>query len=172
MPEDQILAVETSGYERQSRKGSGADEKRPKCERESFSQAAHLEHIVLVVLSQDHDTCTQEKESFEKSMSREMEDGSRPSANAESEEHVADLADRRIGQDALDVPLHECAATGDQERSGTDDGDSGLHDGSQGDQHMGTGYEVNTGGDHGRGMDQGADRRGASHRIRKPSLQR
>ena len=44
--------------------------------------------------------------------------------------------------------------------------------GRQGEQPVRARDQIDAGGDHGRRMDQGADRRWAGHRVRQPGLQR
>ena len=56
-------------------------------------------------------------------MRHEVEDGSRPGTDAQGEEHIADLAHRGIGEDALDVPLGERADPGNEQGYCSYDGD-------------------------------------------------
>ena len=48
-PQDQVLAVEAGGHQRQRRQRGGPDEKGPEDRRQPLSQPAHLEDVLLVV---------------------------------------------------------------------------------------------------------------------------
>ena len=64
----------------------------------------------------DHDPGAQEEEGLEKGVGHEVKDGGGPRAHPQGQEHVADLAHGRIGEDALYVLLREGARPGDEER--------------------------------------------------------
>jgi len=59
-----------------------------------------------------------------------VENGCRPRAYTEGQEHVADLADGRIGEDSLDVRLGCGAEAGQKERCRTDEATSSCTDGA------------------------------------------
>ncbi len=101
-----------------------------------------------------------------------MEDGGTAVADGEGAGHVAELADRRVGQDPLDVVL------GERGEAGAGHGDGGHHGE---DHHRGlgrlehrqeTGDEVDPGGHHRRGVDQRRDGCRARHRVGEPGVQR
>jgi len=93
--------------------------------------------------------------------------------HTQTNEHVAQLADRREGQHALEIVLRE----GDQR--GEDGGDA-AHPGhnekcrraSRREEREGTRYHVDASRDHRGGVDQRADGRRAFHRGRQPDMQR
>src|SRR6476661_9860619 len=115
-----------------------------------------------MVQSLDDDAGREKEQSFEKGMSHEMKDRGRPGTNPQRQEHVADLADRGIREDPLDVRLRERTETSEEQRRCADHRYSQLHGWRQGVQHMGPRNEVDARGYHRRGMDQGAGRRWAS----------
>ncbi len=89
-----------------------------------------------------------------------------------ADEHVADLAHRGAGQCLLDLVL------GGRDPGAHDHGDHthGEHDrdgsGAQVEDRVAANDQVDTRGDHGRGMDQGGHRGRALHRVEQPRLQR
>ena len=120
----------------------------------------------------DHRAGAEEEQGLEEGVSHEVEDRRRPGADPEGEEHVADLADGGVGEHAFDVGLDQRAASREQQGRRTDDGDDGHGERRQHEDHVGAGDEIDTGGDHGRGVDQGADRGRAGHGVGQPGLER
>lgn len=114
----------------------------------------------------------EEEKRLEGAVREEMEDGRAPVAHGQRARHVAELADRGVGEDAFDVVLRE----GGERRA--DHGDRGHHGehgerrGRGGEHGEETGHEVDTGGDHRRRVDQRGDGGGAYHGIRQPGVQR
>ena len=114
----------------------------------------------------------EEQQRLEGAVREEVEDGGTAVADGEGAGHVAELADRRVGEDALDVVLGERgeprADHRDSGHDGEDDhrGRGGLEDGEE------PGDEVDAGGDHRRGVDQRGDGCGARHRVGQPGVQR
>ena len=93
------------------------------------------------------------------------------SPHAHAQEHVTQLADGRIGQDLLDIVLAESDG-GRIDRGGhTDDGHDRHGDGRHAVEHIAPGDHIDPGRHHGGCMDQGADRRGTLHGIRKPDVE-
>ena len=96
----------------------------------------------------------------------------RERADAEGEEHVSQLRDGGVGQHALDVVLHQGDGGGKQRGECADDR-HGLHRaGSKHEQRIRARHHVHAGGDHGRGVDQGGNRRGAFHGVGQPDVER
>src|SRR5664279_386177 len=101
-------------------------------------------------------------------MDHEIEDRSRPCPHAKCEEHVADLADGRIGQDTFQVMLCQCTESCYQKRECADDSYCCLHCRSQRKEDMRSCYEVNACCHHRGCMDEGTYRRRSGHGVRKP----
>ncbi len=105
-------------------------------------------------------------------MGHQMEHRRRPGAGSEGQEHITDLTNSGVGEDALDIALGHRRKTGHQQGGQADEGHQHLHRRRQFEQNMGASNQIDTCGHHGGGMDQGADRGRADHRIRQPGLQR
>ena len=121
--DDEVLAVEAVGDERQRRKGGGADGEGPEHGGQLAAEPAHLEDVVLVGERLDDHAGAEEEQGLEEGVRHEVEHARLPAGHAERQEHVADLADGRVGERALEVVLHERAEAGQQQRHGADDGD-------------------------------------------------
>ena len=67
-------------------------------------QAAHLAHVVRVD-GVNHRAGAQEQQALEERVRDQVEQAGDPAAQAEGEHHVAELADRGVGEHALDVDL-------------------------------------------------------------------
>ena len=64
----------------------------------------------------DDGTRAQEQQRFEKRVREQVEDARRISADAAGDEHVAELRAGRVGDDALDVVMHEADGGGEERR--------------------------------------------------------
>ena len=93
-------------------------------------------------------------------------------ADAERHEHVAELRAGRIGDDALDVVLHEADGRREEGGDGADEGHDGQRRVRQLEERRQPRHHEHAGGHHGRGMDQRRDRRRAFHGVRQPGVQR
>ena len=89
---------------------------------------------------------------------------------ADGHDHVAELRERRVGEDALDVVLLDGDERREQRGEAADVGDDVQRVGVEQKQHPAK--HVNAGGHHRRGVDQGGDGRRAFHRVRQPDMQR
>ena len=114
----------------------------------------------------------QKQQGFEERMGHQMENRGRVGADAGAEEHIAELADRRIGEHPLDVVLHEADRRGKERRGAADHADDTQGDGGEIENEMVAHDHVDAGRDHRGGMDERADGRGALHRIRQPRIER
>lgn len=141
---------------------------------DAVTQVAHAGHDGQRVGADgvDDHAGGEEQQRLEGAVGQEVEDGGSAFADGEGTGHVAELADRRVGEDAFDVVLGERG----ERRAGHGDGG---HDGE--DRHRGlggreereeTGHEVDTGGDHRRSVDQRGDGGRARHRVGEPGVQR
>ena len=127
---------------------------------------------MLLAEALNNDAGGEEQQRLEEGVRHEMEDGGRPGADPERQEHVADLADRRVGQDALEVGLIERAEAGQKQRQRADHRDGELDRRREIVEHMRAGDQIDARRHHGRGVDERADRRRAGHRVGQPGLQR
>ena len=72
-----------------------------------FLSAAHVAHVLLAAHGVDHRAGAEEEQGLEERVREQVEDRDPVRADAERQEHVAELADRRVRQHALDVVLHQ-----------------------------------------------------------------
>src|SRR5258708_31109487 len=107
--------------------------------------------------------CSEEEQSFEEGVGHQVKDAGGKGADSAGQEHVAELADSGVGEDALDVGLHEADGGGEDGGGAANDGDDEHGGGRMGEENVRAGGDVNSGGDHGGGGEQGGDRRGALH---------
>ena len=119
----------------------------------------------------DHGAGAKEQQRLEPGMGEEMEDAAAIVADALGHEHVAELRAGRIGDDALDIGLYQGDGRGKEGGGGADDGDQAERDRRQLEQRREPGHHEHAGGDHGRGVDQGRDRRRPFHGVWKPGVQ-
>src|SRR6267142_4657482 len=68
-----------------------------------FAEPAHAVHVLLAAHGVNHAARREEEKCFEKGMRHQMKNASGERANATSEKHVAQLADRGIRQNLLDI---------------------------------------------------------------------
>src|SRR5512146_1077115 len=72
-----------------------------------LTQASHFPDVLFTGKGMDHRSGGEEQKGLEEGMRHEVKDGGGIRAHAASQERVSQLADSRIGQDALDVGLNE-----------------------------------------------------------------
>ena len=108
--QNRVLA-EKSGQRRNARNRDRRDHERPRRDRNLAPQRAHLAHVLLAGHRVDHAARTEEEQRLEERVGHQVENAGGERAHAQRQEHVAELADRGIGQHALDVVLHQAHAS-------------------------------------------------------------
>ena len=114
----------------------------------------------------------EEQERLEERVGHQVVDARGVRADADADEHVAQLAHRRVGQHALDVGLDEPDRRGEDRGQHPDPGDHVEGDARPLEERVGARDEVDAGRHHGRRVDQGRDRRRALHGVREPRVER
>ena len=113
----------------------------------------------------------EEEERLEEGVGHEVEDGGGVGGDSAGEEHVAELGDGGVGEDALDVVLDHADAGGEEGGGGADDGDDAEGVGGAVEEDVAAGDHVDAGGDHGGGVDEGGDGGGAFHGVGEPDVE-
>ena len=88
------------------------------------------------------------------------------------DEHVAELADGRISEDAFEVGLRERDQRGQEACEPANRGDHDLRVRRVAEQRRAAGDQVDAGRHHRRRVDEGRDRRRAFHRVGQPDVER
>ena len=78
-----------------------------------------MTHVLVVMHAVDDRARTEEQQRLEEGVGDHVEDGGDVGADADSQEHVAELADRRVRQHLLDVVLGDGDGGGEQCRERT-----------------------------------------------------
>ena len=167
--EDAVLREEAGCHIGQAGDGAHARQEGGMGDRHLLPEAAHLAHVLLVVTAVNHAARAKEHERLEEGVRREMEEGGVPGPDAKPEEHVAQLADRGVGQHALDVVLAERDEACHERRDRPHRRDH--HQDVRREHRHRAPDEVHACRDHGGCVDQCADRRRAFHGIRKPDME-
>ncbi len=121
--------------------------------------------------SQDHHPSPQEEEGFEKGVGHKMEDSRRPGPHPQRQKHIANLADGRVSQHPLDIPLGQGAEPGQEQRHSADEGYNYHDHRGQAKEAMHTGDEINACSNHRGRVDESTNRRGTGHGVGQPGLQ-
>ncbi len=169
--DDRVLREE-AGERRNSHERQRADQERARGPRELPSEAAHLADVLLVRERMDHEPGRQEEERLEEGVRHQVEETGAIRTQPGRDEHVADLAHRRVRDDALDVRLDEGDQTGDEERDPSEHRRQVKNRRCKLEEDVGTGDQVDAGGHHRGGMDQGRHRGRTLHGVRKPGMER
>ena len=171
MFQDQVLAEET-GQQRKAGDRQTARRERAVRDGHGTPQPAHAADVLFLVHAVDDAAGAQEQQGLEEGVRHDVEHRGRVRPHPEAEKHVAELAHRGVGQHFLDVGLHQRDRGREQRGRRADDGHHAQRGRRQGVQKVQAGDQIDAGGDHRRGMDQRADRRGASHGVGQPDVER
>ena len=114
----------------------------------------------------------EEQERLEERVGDQVVDARRVGAHPDADEHVAQLAHRRVGQDPLDVGLDEPDRRREDRGQDADPGDHVEGHAGPLEERVGARHQIDAGGHHGRGVDQRRDRRRALHGVGEPDVER
>ena len=135
-------------------------------------ERAHAPHILLAAHGVNHRAGAEEEQGLEEGVREQVEDRDPVRADAQRQEHVAKLADGGVGEHALDIVLHQPDGGGEDRGERAHRGDDGQHLRRELEQRGRARHHVDAGRDHGGGVDQGGDRRGAFHGVGQPDVER
>ena len=127
LPENLVLGEE-AGEAGNAGDGHAADPHGPEGDRDLVLEAAHAPHVLLAAHGVDHGAGAEEEQRLEEGVGEQVEDRDPVGADAERQEHVAELADGGVGEDALDIGLHQRDAGGQDRGEGADGSDDGGGD--------------------------------------------
>ena len=125
LPENFIFG-EKSGEGRDARDRQRGDEHRQISGGDAFAKIAHVAHVLFARHRMNHRARAEEEQGFEEGVGEDVEDGGGKCANTKRQEHVAELRDSGVSEDALDVVLHQTDRGGEDGGERADDGD-GFH---------------------------------------------
>ena len=163
---------EEAGEARHARDGERSDQEGASGDRHLLLQTTHVTDAQLPVQAVHDGPRTEEQQGLEEGVGHEVEDSRRKGADADADDHVADLGDRRVREDLLEVLLDERDRRGEQtghaadQRNHVQCGGSDDVEGRQSSDH------VHAGGDHRGGVDEGRNRRRTGHGVRQPDVER
>ncbi len=158
--EDLVLRPEAR-ERRHAGDGEPADDEGARGDRHELAERAHAAHVLLVVHAVDDRAGAEEQQGLEEGVGDHVEDGDPVATDADGQEHVAELADRRVGQHLLDVGLGHGDGGREQRGDHADPGDERGQPRRGGVQHrVDAHHQVDAGGDHGGGVDERRHRRG------------
>ena len=136
------------------------------------AEAAHLADVLLAVQVVDHHPGGEEEERLEERVRDEVEHREAVRSDARADEHVADLAHRRVRDHALDVPLDERDDAREEQRREPEQRREMLNVGRGLEDGVRAADQVHARRDHRRGVDQGRDGSRPLHRVGKPGVER
>ena len=112
MGHDFVLAPKP-GQRRNAGDRDGADHEQLMRPGNLRGQAAHFANVLLAGQGVNDGPGRQEQQGFKKRMGHEVKNRGRVGSDTRSQEHVAQLADGRIGQDTLNVGLDQADRGGE-----------------------------------------------------------
>jgi len=104
--EDGILGEETC-KEGNAGDGECGHQHGPVRPADLLAQTAHAAHVLLAAHGVNHAACCKEEKRLEERMGHQVENARGECANAAREKHVAQLADRRVRENFLNIRLHQ-----------------------------------------------------------------
>ena len=169
---DDLILAEEPAQEGEPRERERTDDEEPKRPGQYLSQTAEVTGVDDPAHGV-HDAARAEKEKrLEERVGEQMKHGRVRRVDAQPEEHVSQLADRRIGEDSLEVGLGQRDRRREQRRTRADDRDDRHCDGRRREDRAASCDHIDAGGDHCGRMDQRGDRRRTLHRVGQPHVQR
>ena len=141
-------------------------------DRHVLAQAAHVADVLVVVHADDHGARGEEEQRLEEGVRHQVEHGDRVRRGAERDRHVAELRQRRVGDDALDVVLDDAEKAHEERRDRADRHHERERGVGELEQRRHARDHEDAGRHHRRGVDQRRDRRRAFHRIGQPDVER
>ena len=167
--QDRVLRV-VAREERDPRDRHRADQRRREGDRHLLPEPAHHAHVLHVVAAVDDRTGRQEQARLEERVRDHVEHARLDPTETDGRDHEAELRDRGVGQDGLQVVDHQSDGRREQRGDRADDGDDRQDLGRH--QRVEAPEQEHAGRDHGRGVDHRAHGRRARHRVRQPDVQR
>ena len=172
---EDLVFAEEAGKRGNAGEGKGPDQECPRRDRHHMPESTEAPHVDHAPHGVHHRTGAEEEQGFEEGMRDEVENRrGEPEhrAGAEGDEHVAELADRGIREHPLEIVLHRGDEGSNERRRRPDDRHHRQRPGATDEQRRRAGDEVDAGGDHRRGVDQGAGGGRPLHRVGQPDMER
>ena len=170
--DDLILGVEPVGNQREAGETQAAVEHRPTDNAPAghVPQTGHLAQIQLPGKAVHHGPGREEQHGLEEGVGEDVVRCAEGCQHTQPEEHVPQLRNRRIGEDALDVVLRHADRRRQERREPADPRDDGQSVFVQQHHRIHPRDEIDPRGHHRRSVNQGGDRRRTFHRIGKPNV--
>ena len=168
---EDLVFGEEAGERPDAGDGEDAGGHGPEGDWDATAEASHDAHVLFSAQCMDHAAGCEEEERLEEGVGHEVEDAGPVGGDAAAEEHVAELGDGGVGEDALDVVLDDAEGGGEEGGEGSDDGDDAEGEGGAVEEGVGAGDHVDARGDHGCGVDEGGDGGGAFHGVGEPDVE-
>ena len=167
--QDLVLGKE-AGQREHTGQGQAADDEASGGDRHLPSEPPHFEDVVGVD-GMNHAARREEQERLEEGVRGQVKERRRRSGSSDGRHHVAELADRGEGQDALDVAGHQRHRRGQKsrERTQAENPIGDLRGVRQ--QRRDADHQVDAGRDHRCGVDQRGHGRRTFHRVRQPDVE-
>ena len=169
--EDLVLREEAR-HRRHAGQRQRADRERDERERHRLPEAAHAVERLGARHRPDDRAGAHEQQRLEEGVRHQVEEAGAVGGDRDAQHHVADLRDRGVRDHALEVGDGQRHRGGEQQRGAADDRAHVGGGGRELEQRVHARDQVDAGGDHRRGVDQGADRSRALHGVREPGVER